>query len=126
MFSTFAADDRAQALEYARRFSQMSIVDGAFADNDQNADNILAEVGLSREWEERVAAATPHLIYGSGRLSSDIRDDLLKLGLTGEWPIAIARIAYEADIEYAGEAVKLHRYWTEGCPTRHVFLCATV
>ncbi len=123
VFSTFAAEERAQAIGHARHFSQPVVHAAALHGSE---DHVLAEAGLGPAWQARIDAATPHLIYGTGRAAAGTRDDILTLGITGEWPIAVARIAYEADIECAGDAVKLHRYWIlKGIPLDLVILCAT-
>ena len=125
VFSTFAAGNRSQAVEYARHFTQPVSFPPVLGETDVS-DVVLAEVGLGPEWKRRIESASLHLIYGTGRPATGTREDLLKLGLAGEWPIALARIAYETDIGDAGDVVKLHRYWTlKGIPLDLVILCAT-
>ncbi|HUQ48909.1 MAG TPA: hypothetical protein VM053_11815 [Gemmatimonadaceae bacterium] len=112
VFTTFHANDRDDATQLAQRYSGFELVE-TFFDGVSPTDASSGDTAVYQD----VAGI---LLFGaktdpSGMVGSNVtgdRRDLLSLGLTGEFPILLARIETSSSPARITEIVDMHRYWS--------------
>ncbi|MGK2962121.1 MAG: hypothetical protein ACSLFK_08240 [Gemmatimonadaceae bacterium] len=124
VFTTFAAIDRDEALSLAKRYSDPGTASDAIEKALGEGDRVAREMGVGPGDTAAYHALATKLLYGTGHTPAGTRDELLTLGLTGEWPILLARLGAETDFSAATDILALHEYLRrKGVEVDLVFIC---
>ncbi len=108
LFTTFYANDRDEAIRLADVFSEPEAVIG-FAENGPPSANSAVYQDLA---SLLLFGARSNNDTAVGSEDKCDRRDLIALGLTGEFPILLARIGTGKSSGRVAELVELHRYWS--------------
>jgi Cellobiose phosphorylase len=119
LFTTYLADDRADAERLAALYCDPAHAGGLFERNSTGSDALISELGISAAQASVFQELAGTLLYGIrpvGRMAANspaqpTRDDLLSIGITGEWPVVIATIDSASGIARLEELLTLHNYW---------------
>lgn len=124
VFTTFVAADREEAVSLARRYTDFRKVQNAIELALDEGDWVARDMVLRTGDTEACHAIAGELLYGTGRIPEGTRDDLLALGLTGEWPILLGRLRAVTNTSRAADVLALHEYLRrKGVATDLVFIC---
>lgn len=133
IFSTFATEDRDQALRLAKQFSDWDTAvrpfDSVSRDDDGSGLRIAAPKAVLFQ---ELAGLLLYRVRSPGRVidrdkePASTRADLLAIGVTGESPIVLARVSSTENAHVIRELLTMHRYWRlKGLAADLVFLCDT-
>jgi cyclic beta-1,2-glucan synthetase len=119
IFTTYLAEDRDDAERLARSYCDPAEAGALFDRNSAGSDGLLAELGISEGQASSFQDLAGTLLYGirpAGKLAENraaepTRDDLLAIGITGEWPVTLATIDSASGLPCLEELVALHSYW---------------
>ncbi len=124
VFTTFPAADREEAVSLAKRYSDPRVVSDSIEKALREGDPVAREMGLAPGDTVTCHAIATKLLYGTGRIPAGTRDDLLALGLTGEWPILLAHVSGDAGFNAATDLLVTHEYLRrKGITADFVFIC---
>lgn len=124
VFTTFVAADREEAVSLAMRYTDFGKVQDAIELALDEGDGVASDMGLRPGDTAAYHALAGEILYGTGRIPPGTRDDLLALGLTGEWPVLLARLSEATDPGRAADVLALHEYLRrKGIATDIVFIC---
>jgi cyclic beta-1,2-glucan synthetase len=119
IFTTYLAEDRADAERLAAAYCDPAQAAGLFERNSGGPEGLLSELGISEGQASGFQERAAMLLYGigpAGRLAADPQDeptrsDLLATGITGEWPVVFATIGSTSGIARLEELLTMHTYW---------------
>ncbi|MEO5579740.1 MAG: hypothetical protein ABIR58_03715 [Gemmatimonadaceae bacterium] len=133
IFTTFAADDRDEAVHLAQLYRVASHAEQAFDLSAETAELELLELGMSAADAAAYQDAAGVILFGSAGAASvsgaepdSGRENLFATGITGEWPILLASLATEVGLTRVTTLLTLHRYWRlKGIDCDLVIACGT-
>lgn len=111
IFVTFHANDRDDATRLAEQFSEFKTVKEYFDTVSPNEPSSVDTTVYQNLAGILLFGATSNNDSAPGSEIKGDRRDLLALGLTGEFPILLARIGTSGSSGMVAELVDLHRYW---------------
>ena len=105
VFTTFYAQDRAEALRLAAKFSAAGSEAPLSSTQDQQP---LATADKGRLFQD-LAGQILYRTNDLGRTTS--RSNLIAMGITGEWPILFATVGARDGLDTLSDVISMHRYW---------------
>jgi cyclic beta-1,2-glucan synthetase len=119
IFTTYLAANRDHAERLARSYCDPTGAGGFFDRDTAGPEGLLAELGISAGQASVFQDLAGFLLYGirpAGKLAENpavepTRDDLLAIGISGEWPVMLATIDSPSGTSRLEELVALHSYW---------------
>ena len=110
VFSTFVGESRDAALDRARACSDLPGIQKAIAKALDRGDAAARDLGLSGSRAAELQLLSSELIYGSGRIPTGTRDDLLAIGPSGDFPIVLTRLDDGAGLDAVKPLLEMHAY----------------
>ena len=120
-FTTFFANDRSEATRLAALYRNASEVEKAFEFSEAELAPELGDLGITSSAAAEYQEMAGELLYGippAGELAADDiaphqpgREELLVMGITGEWPILLSTIDTVDASKRIAELLRIHRYW---------------
>ena len=126
ILSTFAANDRDEAIMLAESFSDWETAVRALHEESRQDDASGPRASASEAALYQDLAGL--LLYGARSAGESVstRSDILAIGITGEWPIVLARVNSQENAGKVAELLALHRYWrSKGVAADLVILCSS-
>lgn len=120
VFITLAAHSRKEAIDLARRYRRGSQIAKAIQDIRLQAEKEMAQLDLTSQQIAQFQKLLSPLIYVSSalRAAPDVLDantlgqpGLWAFGISGDYPILLARTKSEEDLDLLGDLVLAHTYW---------------
>jgi cyclic beta-1,2-glucan synthetase len=119
-FVTLAASSRKEALELAHRFSQWYRIRKSFDEARTKTEQELIQLGLSSGQLEQTQKLLSALLYPGPVMRSDPatiasntlgQSGLWPFAISGDYPILLARVKGEEQLELLNELLRAHTYW---------------
>jgi cyclic beta-1,2-glucan synthetase len=119
-FVTLAAPTRKEALDLARRFGQWHRVKKAFDDAHVKTEHELTYIGLASQQLEQAQKLFSALLYPNAVMRCDSamitsntlgQSGLWPFAISGDYPILLARVKGEEELELLSELFRVHTYW---------------
>ena len=119
VFTTYLANHRDEAEQLAASYHSADKAGRLFDRVSVRSEQLLAEIGISSTQASGFQDLAGTLLYGirpAGPLAGEpgsepTRDDLLGAGITGEWPVMLARIESASGVSRLEDVLRLHRFW---------------
>ena len=130
IFSTFAAADREEAVRLAELFGDWETAVRSFDEGEESepgSDVSASDAAIYQDLAGLLlyGARSPGSVRDQSAESISTRPDLLAIGITGEWPIVLARVNSRDSIAQVVELLALHRYWrSKGIAADVLILCS--
>jgi len=119
-FITLAAHSRKGAIELSRRYRRWSQLSRAIEDGRTHAERELAQLNLTSQDVEQFQKLLSPLLYPSTALRAEPamlaantlgQPGLWSFAISGDYPILLARLKHEGDLDLLGELISAHVYW---------------
>jgi len=119
-FITLATHSRKEAIDLARRYHRWSQLGKAVQDIRVQAENELAQLDLTSRKVEQIQKLLSPLIYISNALRAEPallnantlgQPGLWSFGISGDYPVLLAQMKREEDIDLLSELILAHTYW---------------
>jgi len=119
-FITLAANSRKEAIVLAQRYRRRSQLSRAIEDARTNAERELAQLELTSQKVEQIQKLLSPLLYPSPALRTEPamlaantlgQPGLWSFAISGDYPILLARLKQEEDLDLFGELISAHTYW---------------
>jgi cyclic beta-1,2-glucan synthetase len=124
VFSTFVAEDRDGTLASASRCSDIAQMQEAIGSALGLGDIAARELGIDDSSASELQTLASELIYGTGRIPTGTRDDLRRLGPSGDYPIFLARLDGASGPDAVKKLLGMQAYWArKGIVCDLVALC---
>lgn len=125
IFSTFLGEDRDTTLHRARECSDFAGLQTEISKALDRGDAAARELGLPANRAAELQLLASELIYGTGRIPTGTRDDLLAIGPSGDFPIVLARLDDAGGLDSVKPLLEMQAYWArKGTACDLVILCA--
>ncbi|MGB8982756.1 MAG: glucoamylase family protein [Anaerolineales bacterium] len=120
IFMTLAARSRKEAIELARRYRRWSQVGRATQEIRLQAEHELAQLDLTSRKVEQIQKLLSPLIYVSPALRAEPavlnmntlgQSGLWSFGISGDYPILVARTKRDEDLDLLSDLFLAHTYW---------------
>ncbi len=119
IFTTYLAENRDDAERLAMSYSNPAAALDLFVGAHAGSQRMLADLELSERQALESQDQAGILLYGIGPAAKlthsgpgvPSRDDLLAIGITGEWPVALATVESVAGLPRFRELLAVHSYW---------------
>ena len=119
-FVTLAANSRKDAIELARRYRRLPQLNKAIDDTRIQSEQELAQLELTSQDVEWIQKLLSPLLYPSPALRADLAElnanmlgqpGLWSFGISGDYPILLARLKRDADLDLLNKLLLAHTYW---------------
>ncbi|RPJ28424.1 MAG: cellobiose phosphorylase [Chloroflexi bacterium] len=120
IFITLAAHSRKEVIDLARRYRRLSQISRAVQEIRIQAEDELAQLNLTSRKVEQIQKLLSPLIYVSNALRAEPallntntlgQPGLWSFGISGDYPILLARIKREEDLDLLADLILAHAYW---------------
>jgi cyclic beta-1,2-glucan synthetase len=119
-FVTLAAASHKEALQLAQRFNQWRRIRKSFDEARAQTEQELNQIGLSSKQLEQAQKLLSALLYPGATMRTDPsiiasntlgQSGLWPFAISGDYPILLARVKKDEELELLGELVRAHTYW---------------
>ncbi|MBN2117748.1 MAG: hypothetical protein JW730_14325 [Anaerolineales bacterium] len=120
VFITLAARSRKEAIDLARRYRRWSQIGRAIQEVRLQAENEMAQLNLTSPKIEQIQKLLSPLMYVSNALRAEPavlntntlgQPGLWSFGISGDYPILLARTKHEEDLPLLADLFLAHTYW---------------